>query len=61
MEPPSLPIDVNVLFYIIEVCSEKNNCKEEMATKSPVAITNVARGRSYSYRAKVWCFSQQPT
>ena len=53
LEPPSLPSDVHLLYYIIKVCSKQGDCKEETSTNSTVTVTNVARGSKYTYSAKV--------
>ena len=58
LDPPSLPENVETLFYLVRLCREPGDpesrvCSEELSVGENVAITNVARGSVYSYSAKV--------
>lgn len=58
LEPPSLPENVEPLYYLVRLCRESadpksQDCSEELAAGKTVAITNVARGSLYYYSAKV--------
>ena len=58
LEPPSLPENVEPLFYLVRLCRDSGDpqsrdCSEELAAGESVAITNVARGNQYYCSAKV--------
>ena len=61
LDPPSLPENVETLFYLVRLCREpgvpeSRVCSEESSAGENVAITNVARGSVYSYSAKVGAY-----
>jgi len=58
LEPPSLPENVEPLYYLVLLCRQtgdpqSQDCSKEFAAGKSVAITNVARGNNYTYSAKV--------
>jgi len=58
LEPPSLPENVEPLYYLVRLCRQtgdpqSQDCSKEFAAGKSVAITNVARGNNYTYSAKV--------
>ena len=53
LEPPPLPENVTVLYYLLRLCREFTECSEEFSSNKSVTITNLARGSNYAYSVKV--------